>query len=180
MAQGFPDWPTPQFLLDALGRAVASMENQYVRCGGHPKYVEELARYYSPIFNRTLNPLTDISVGNGATQILSNAMCAFLEDGDEVIVIEPFFEFYIVEAKIFGGKLRYFTIDPPAEGSDVWTINFEKLEALFNEKTRLIIVNTPHNPTGKVMTLDEYLKLQAIMNKFPRVILLSDEVKFLR
>eukprot|EP01016_Furgasonia_blochmanni_P036021 TRINITY_DN4054_c0_g3_i7.p2 TRINITY_DN4054_c0_g3~~TRINITY_DN4054_c0_g3_i7.p2 ORF type:complete len:415 (+),score=127.01 TRINITY_DN4054_c0_g3_i7:67-1311(+) len=176
MAQGFPDWPTPQFLLDALTKAISSMENQYVRCGGHPKYIEALAKFYSPIFNRTLNPLTEVTIGNGATQILSNAMCAFLEPGDEVIVIEPFFEFYVVEAKIFGGNLRYFTMDPPAEGSDAWTINFEKLEALFNEKTRIIIVNTPHNPTGKVVTLEEYQKLQAIMNKFPRVILLSDEV----
>jgi aspartate/methionine/tyrosine aminotransferase len=103
-------------------------------------------------------------------------MGAFLEPGDEIIVFEPVFEFYISQAEIYGAKPKFFAMDEPKEDSDEWTINFEKLESCFNEKTRMIILNTPHNPTGKMLTKDELEKVTKILAKYPRVIVLSDEV----
>jgi len=117
-------------------------------------------------------------VGNGATGILNNAMSAFLEEGDEVIVFEPVFEFYFSQAEIAGARVRYFSLDEPRVGSDEWSIDFEKLESYFNEKTRIILLNTPHNPTGKVMKKEDIEKISKILDKFPRVIVLADEVCF--
>lgn len=105
-------------------------------------------------------------------------MSAFLEEGDEIIVFEPVFEFYFAQAEISGAKVRYFSFDEPRAGSDEWTINFEKLESFFNEKTRIILLNTPHNPTGKILTKDDMEKISKILNKFPRVIVLADEVYY--
>ena len=107
---------------------------------------------------------------------MNNSFAAFIEEGDEVIVVEPVFEFYCAQAQVFGAKLRFFPLDSPKEGSDEWTMDFEKLETYFNEKTRIILLNTPQNPTGKILKRDEIEKVVKILEKFPRVIVLSDEV----
>ena len=123
--------------------------------------------------------MRQIITGNGASGILNNVMAAFLEPGDEIIVFEPVFEFYITQAEIYGAKPVFFAMDEPKEDSDEWTINFEKLESLFNEKTRMIILNTPHNPTGKMLTMDDIEKVKKILDKYPKVIVLADEVRLI-
>jgi len=176
LAQGFPDWETPQFVRDYMTEAIGKNENQYIRVAGHPNLVKEIARTYGPKLCREIDPLTEITIGNGATAILNNAMGAFLEEGDEIIVFEPVFEFYFAQAEIYGAKVKYFSLDAPRVGSDEWTIDFEKLESYFTEKTRIILLNTPHNPTGKMMKKEDVEKISKILDKFPRVIVLADEV----
>lgn len=176
LAQGFPDWETPKFVRDYMTEAIEKNENQYIRVAGHPNLVKEIARTYGPKLNREIDPLTEITVGNGATGILNNALAAFLEAGDEVIVFEPVFEFYFAQAEIAGAKMRYFSMNEPSADSDEWTIDFEKLETYFNEKTRFIFLNTPHNPTGKILTKEDIERIYKILEKFPRVIVLADEV----
>ena len=178
MAQGFPDWETPLFVKEALNNATKANENQYIRCGGHLSLVNAIATEYSEKFNREINALTEVTVANGATGILANAYCSFVEPGDEVIVFEPGFEFHWVDALIFGAKISSMPLTPPQGDSVQWKIDFEKLETVFNEKTRIIVLNNPHNPTGKVLQQWEIEKLIEILQKFPRVIVLSDEVRF--
>src|SRR4051812_15911176 len=95
---------------------------------------------------------------------------------DEMIVIEPAFEYYYEQNNVFGGRTKYFEMTPPDKSSSEWKINFTELRKFFNEKTKMLIINTPQNPTGKVLTEDEILELAAIMKDFPKAILLSDEV----
>jgi len=176
MAQGFPDWETPMFVKEALNKAAKANENQYIRCGGHLVLCEAIAKEYSKKFNREISATTEVSVANGATGILANAFCSFIEPGDEVIVFEPGFEFHYVDALIYGANVKFMAMGAPKENSNQWTIDFEKLESLFTEKTRMIVLNTPHNPTGKVLQPWECEKMVEILAKFPRVLVLADEV----
>ena len=107
---------------------------------------------------------------------MNNAFASFLEQGDEVIVFEPVFEFYFAQAEIYGAKVKYFSLTEPTATSDEWTIDFEKLETYFTDKTRVILLNTPHNPTGKVLRREDLERVYKILEKFPRVIVLADEV----
>ncbi len=100
-------------------------------------------------YGRKIDPLTEVAAVHGATGALTNAFVGFLEEGDEVIILQPGYEYYFVQARILGAKVRTFSLDEPKEGSNKWTVNFTELEKLFNEKTRFFILNTPHNPTGK-------------------------------
>jgi len=103
-------------------------------------------------------------------------MQAFLEEGDEVILFEPTFPFVYPMVDLNGGKVRFSSLLPPDSKSNEWTYDFEGLEKLFNEKTRAIVLNTPHNPTGKVTKQWECQKLIEILMKWPKVIVLADEV----
>jgi len=103
-------------------------------------------------------------------------MQAFLEEGDEVILFEPTFPFVYPMVDLNGGKVRFSGLIPPNTDSSEWTYDFEGLEKLFNERTKAIVLNTPHNPTGKVTKKWEIQKLIEILKKWPQVIVVSDEV----
>lgn len=109
-----------------------------------------------------------------------DAFAAFINPGDELIVFEPVFEFYYQQNEMFGGVTRYFQMDQPTKDSNEWTINFAELRKVFNEKTRMIIINTPHNPTGKMLNEEEIKQFIDILKDFPRVIVLADEVQRIR
>jgi len=176
LGSGVTEWDTPQFLKDFLYQSTLELENQYGRSAGQPLLMNAIAKEYSPRFNRSINPLTEIVAVHGSTGGLTNACTAFLEEEDEVVIFEPGYEYYFIQPIIFGAKLRTFCLNEPKEGSDQWTVNFEELEKVLNEKTRFIILNTPHNPTGKVFNREELEKLASIVNKYPRLIVLADEV----
>eukprot|EP01017_Pseudomicrothorax_dubius_P017688 TRINITY_DN1986_c0_g1_i1.p1 TRINITY_DN1986_c0_g1~~TRINITY_DN1986_c0_g1_i1.p1 ORF type:complete len:389 (+),score=96.80 TRINITY_DN1986_c0_g1_i1:203-1369(+) len=155
---------------------MAAGENQYVRVAAHLKLANAISELYSPLFKREINPLTEVVVTNGATQSIFNAMFSLLEEGDEVIVFEPFFEFYIAPALFAGARVRYFSMTPPTDSNGTWTVDFDALEQLFSSRTKMIVLNTPHNPTGKVFTKQEYERIAKIIAKHPRAIVLADEV----
>eukprot|EP01103_Thecamoeba_quadrilineata_P018483 TRINITY_DN704_c0_g1_i3.p1 TRINITY_DN704_c0_g1~~TRINITY_DN704_c0_g1_i3.p1 ORF type:complete len:405 (-),score=59.12 TRINITY_DN704_c0_g1_i3:419-1633(-) len=179
---GKPDWPTPQFIKDSFIGAINDDFNQYTRSEGHPDLVKALSETFSPLLNREINPLTEVLVTCGAAQSLYNACGAFINPGDEAILIEPYFDFYYAGIKLFDGvpvgvPLRYHR---PTDGSQPTSANFkldfEELESKINEKTRLLFLNTPNNPTGKVFSLEELEKIASIVQKHPRLIVISDEV----
>jgi len=176
LGSGITEWDTPQFLKDFLYQSTLEPENQYGRSAGQPLLMNAIAKEYSPRFGRTINPMTEICAVHGSTGGLTNACMAFLEEGDEVVIFEPGYEYYFVQPVIIGAKLRTFYLDEPKEGSDQWTVNFEELEKLLNEKTRFIVLNTPHNPTGKVFNKEELEKLADIVKKWPKLIIIADEV----
>jgi aminotransferase len=151
LAQGFPDFPCPPELKAAAAEAVAADHNQYaITFGAKPlrdAIAAKTARFHP---GWTVDPDTEITVVNGATEGMISAMLGLLDPGDEVIVFEPFYENYGPDAILTGAVPRYVTLHEPD-----WSIDADELRAAVTGRTRAIVVNSPHNPTGKVFRRDE-------------------------
>jgi aspartate/methionine/tyrosine aminotransferase len=137
-----------------------------------------LSRYcyrYSERLGRPLNWETEVTVGVGSTECLFAIMQSLVEPGDEAVLISPAFDIYSAQVIMAGGKCVYvpLRVKGDAEG---WGIDLAELRAAFNEKTKIVIINTPQNPTGKMMSLSELEGVAAILKDFPRVVAVSDEV----
>lgn len=162
--------------------------NQYARSGGHLPLVQALANFYSEPLKQKLDPLTNVLVTAGASEALFAAGQAFLDAGDEVILFEPYFDIYSGSLTFSGAKLVPVALhlrNQPSKSQSEGEENFSssdfqfdesELEAAFNERTKMIWVNTPHNPTGKMFSLQELEFIAKLVKKWPRVIVLSDEV----
>ncbi|CAK1548113.1 unnamed protein product [Leptosia nina] len=182
LGQGFPDYPPPEHVTKALSEIATGenfLLNQYTRGYGHPRLVQNLSKVYSPLINRQLDPMNEILVTNGAYEALFSAILGHVDTGDEVIVIEPFFDCYDFMIRSAGGTPRFIPLKPKAtEGvqtSNSWVLDEKELTSLFNSKTKMLILNTPHNPLGKVFNRQE-LELIANLCKKHNVLCLSDEV----
>jgi aminotransferase len=151
LAQGFPDFACPPELKAAAAEAVAADINQYaITFGSKPlrdAIAAKTARFHSEWI---IDPDTEITVVNGATEGMIAAMLGLLDPGDEVIIFEPFYENYGPDAILTGAIPRYVTLHEPD-----WRIDPDELRAAVTPRTRAIVVNTPHNPTGKVFSRDE-------------------------
>ncbi|KAJ8936107.1 hypothetical protein NQ318_022929 [Aromia moschata] len=183
LGQGFPDYPAPKYVIDALSE-VASGENymihQYTRGFGHPRLVAALSKLYSKLIGREINPQTEILTTLGAYEALFSAITGHVDDGDEVIIIEPFFDCYEPMVKYAGGVPRFIPLrmKNASEGlpsSADWVLDQKELESLFNSKTKMIILNTPNNPLGKVFTEKELTQISDLCKKW-NVLCISDEV----
>ncbi|OAX84814.1 hypothetical protein ACJ72_00806 [Emergomyces africanus] len=172
----------PKFVIDAAKDALDKVEcNQYAPTKGNPRLKKAIAAAYSPFFGRELNPDTEVTITTGANEGMLSAFMGFIEEGDEVIIFEPFFDQYISNIEMPGGTIRYVPLHPPKDGASrtssaaEWTIDFDELERTINSKTRMIVLNTPHNPVGKVFSRAELEKVAALCVK-NNIIILSDEV----
>ena len=169
-AQGFPDFNTDARILDAAGAALRDGFNQYATTWGAPQLRQAVARKQSAAWGRAVDPETEVTVSCGATEAMIAAMLAAIDPGDEVIVFEPFYENYGPDCIISGAVPRYVTL----RGSD-WSFEPEELRAAFNDRTRAIVVNTPHNPSGKVYSQSE-LELIAQLCIEHDAIAITDEI----
>jgi len=177
LGQGFPNFPAPDFVKEAAKQAIAADINQYARSAGHLRLVKALANVYSPLFGRELNPLTEIVTTVGATEGIFATIQALIEPGDEVILIEPFYDSYPASVIMAGGTPVYVPLRPApnATSSTAWVLDMDELAAAFTPRTRLLIVNTPQNPVGKIFSRAELLQIAALAQK-NNIIVLSDEV----
>jgi aspartate/methionine/tyrosine aminotransferase len=177
LGQGFPNFPAPDFVKDAARNAIAADLNQYARGGGHPRLVNAVADVYGPLFGRELDPMTNVLITVGATEGIFATIQALVDPGDEVILIEPFYDSYPATVIMAGGTPVYvplrFAADATSAGE--WTLDMDELAAAFSPRTRLIILNTPHNPVGKVFTRGELMQIAALVQKYDALVL-SDEV----
>ena len=178
LGQGFPDWAPPSFLLDALRQTVDTPFHQYTRPAGHPPLVELLAARYSRHLNRVVDPYSELSITVGASQALYLALTTLLKAGDEVVMFEPFFDLYLKQIKLCqGAKARFVALGgAKATAEDPWALDVAALEASITPKTRVLILNSPHNPTGKVFTRAEFEAVADIVRRHPQLVVLSDEV----
>jgi len=169
-AQGFPDFNTDARILDAAANALRDGYNQYATTWGAPQLREAVARKQSSAWGRAVDPDTEVTISCGATEAMIAAMLAAIDPGDEVIVFEPFYENYGPDCIISGAVPRYVALQAPD-----WSVDPEALRAAFNRKTRAIVVNTPHNPTGKVYSQAE-LELIAQLCIEHDAIAITDEI----
>ncbi len=172
LGQGFPDFDPPDFALEAL-RESAGAYQQYPPLPGMPVLSEVVAERMTARLEREVIPVENVQITVGATEALYAAMQALVDPGDEVILIEPFYDAYPADVLMAGGVPRYVPLEPQEDGK--WLLDLGELTRAFSPKTRVIVLNTPHNPTGKVFSEDELGAIIKLAHAYNAVIL-SDEV----
>lgn len=170
LGHGFPDFPAPDFIKTAAIKAVEGDRNQYTSGRGVLALRQALSDRMEQRYHITYNPETDITVTQGATEAIFSSMMALVNPGDEVILFEPCYSTYLPGIQMAGGVPKFYTLLPPN-----WSLDREKLTALFSERTKVILLNTPHNPTGKVFSDDEMSLIAELCDRY-NVIAISDEV----
>jgi kynurenine---oxoglutarate transaminase / cysteine-S-conjugate beta-lyase / glutamine---phenylpyruvate transaminase len=156
--------------------------HQYTRSLGHLRLVNSIAKCYSTLLNREINPLNEVLITIGAYGSLFNSFFSFIEKGDEVILIEPFFDVFLPQSLLAGAKCVFVPLKPKKSSSTTsstssadWSWDLNELEAAFNSKTKLIVLNTPNNPLGKVFTKQELEQVALLCIKY-NTLCISDEV----
>ncbi|HJU51901.1 MAG TPA: aminotransferase class I/II-fold pyridoxal phosphate-dependent enzyme [Acidimicrobiia bacterium] len=169
LGQGFPNFDGPGFVKEAAIEAIQRGMGQYAPTNGLPDLVAALAKRYRPTLGE-IDPARHVTVTSGCTEALAATFLGVLQPGDGVILIEPTYDAYPADVALAGAQPQFLTLRPPDFGLDP-----DKLESLITEKTRAIVVNTPHNPSGRVFSLEE---LQAIAQVCRRhdLIAITDEV----
>lgn len=179
LGQGFFSYNPPSFVSNAVSTALQSF-NQYAPARGNPNLLQNVAAYYSKAFNRPVS-IDEVQITTGANEGMFAVFFGFLCPGDEVIVFEPFFDQYVPNIEMTGAKVKYVSLKfPPAMNErnvsgDEWEIDWDGLEKTVSSKTKMIVINTPHNPIGKVFTEDELARLGRLVIKH-NLLLVSDEV----
>lgn len=170
LAQGLPDFPCPAEFKDAASRALFDDVNQYAITWGDKLLRQAIVEQTKRFTGREIDPEAEITVTCGATEAMVATMLALVDPGDEVIVFEPYYENYGPDSILCGGTPRYVKLHPPT-----WTFDEAELAQAFNDKTRAIIINTPHNPTGKVFTEEEMTAIAKLCQKHG-VLAITDEI----
>jgi aspartate/methionine/tyrosine aminotransferase len=170
LSQGFPDFPAPSDLKQAACAAIEADINQYAITWGAKRFREAIAEKTRWHLGLDIDPEREVVVTCGSTEAMIASMMAVVDPGEEIIVFEPFYENYGPDAILTEANIRYVTLSPPS-----WTFDPDELRAAFNERTKAIIITTPHNPTGKVFT-EEELQIIADLCIEHDVIALTDEI----
>jgi N-succinyldiaminopimelate aminotransferase len=175
LGQGFPDFDGPEEVKQAAIEAIRAGVNQYAAGPGAPDLRRAVAAHAERFYGQKLDPDTMISVTSGATEALFDAIVGLVDPGDEVVMFEPFYDSYLASIEIAGGVAKPVRLRPPdAEHARFW-FDLEELRSAFSPKTKLLLLNTPHNPTGKVFTLAELEQIAAVCEEHD-VVVVTDEV----
>lgn len=170
LSQGFPDFDGPPALLAAVGRHVQAGHNQYAPTTGLPALREQIAAKVARLYGRTVSPDSEITITPGATQAIFCAIQAVIRNGDEVIVFDPCYDSYEPSVELAGGKCVHVQLDAVD-----FTINWQQLGEAITARTRMIVINTPHNPSGALISAAELDRLAAMIADRD-IYILSDEV----
>ena len=170
LGQGFPDFPGPSFAKEAAKVAIDADLNQYAVSHGALRLRTAIASTWNERYGTDVDPDGEITVTSGATEAIFDAMQALVGPGDEIVVFEPFYDSYLPSAMMANASLRVVTLRPPD-----WSFDPDEAAAAFGPRTRMLLLNTPHNPTGKVFTRDELATLAELCQRWD-VIAVTDEV----
>lgn len=170
LGQGFPDFPMSEELTSLVHKAMQDGHNQYVHMNGLPALRERLAAKVHSLYKTNINPDTEITITPGGTYAIYTAFTTILQPGDEVILFEPAYDSYIPNIEINGGIPVTISLDFPG-----YKINWDKVRQKINIKTKAIIINTPHNPTGSVLDENDIQELRSIVAD-TGIFIISDEV----
>ena len=170
LGQGFPDFDCDPRLVDAVSKAMQGGLNQYPSMLGVAELRQAVSDKVSSLYGHRYDPVSEITITAGATQAILTIILAIVNPGDEVIVLEPCYDSYVPNIELAGGKVIRVPLTPHSFRPD-----FDKISAALTPRTRALIINSPHNPSGMVWTREEMLKLQEILAP-TEVLLISDEV----
>jgi N-succinyldiaminopimelate aminotransferase len=175
LGQGFPDFDGPEEIKAAARAAIDGGVNQYAITTGAVALRKAVAAHAARFYGQAVDPDREVTVTSGATEAIFDALMAFVNPGDEVVIFEPFYDSYVASLEMAGGAGKYVALQPPDATHATWWFDEGQLAAAFTDKTRAVLVNTPHNPTGKVFTRDE-LELIGRLAKKHDAVVVSDEV----
>lgn len=180
LGQGFPDTDGPAEISEAAIAAIREGHNQYPPGPGIPSLREAIAEHQQRFYDLSFDPDTEVLVTAGATEALAATMLALLEAGDEVVMFEPYYDSYAAGVAMAGGVRRVVTLRPPepgesAEGADAYGFDEAEFRAAVTDRTKLILLNTPHNPTGKVFTAAELQFIAEVASEHD-LLVVTDEV----
>ncbi|WP_339522649.1 pyridoxal phosphate-dependent aminotransferase [Pseudomonas sp. EA_35y_Pfl2_R111] len=170
LSQGFPDFDGPQALRDAVGRHIAAGHNQYAPMTGLPALREQVAAKVARSYGRVVSADSEVTIVPGATQGIFCAVQALIHPGDEVIVFDPCYDSYEPSVELAGGRCVHVPLALPD-----FAIDWQRLQDALSDKTRLIILNSPHNPSGALISRAELDQLAALIRERD-IYLISDEV----
>ena len=170
LSQGFPNFKSDQKLIDGVSNAMNSGYNQYAPMSGSIELRQAISKKFEHLYNSSYHPESEITITAGATQAIFTIISSFIKTNDEVIIFKPAYDCYQPAIDLNGGKAIPIALEAP-----YYKINWNFVQDAINSKTKMIIINTPHNPTGTVMSKNDMLKLQELTNN-TNIIILSDEV----
>ena len=170
LSQGFPNFQVDQRLTDIVAKLAKENVHQYTPMSGYPPLLSKIALLINNSYGRTVLPETELLVTAGATQAIFTIITALVENNDEVIILDPSYDCY--EAPVLLCKATPVRVAL----NDDYTPNWRVIEKACTSKTKMIIINNPHNPTGKILKEFDFETLEILLEKYPNILLLSDEV----
>jgi methionine aminotransferase len=170
LSQGFPSFEVSRELIELYHQAMMNNHNQYAPMPGLLSLREELSKKTEKVHGAYYNPESEITITAGGTQALYTAITAFVNKGDEVIIFEPAYDSYKPAIELAGGVVKPYSLTPPD-----YRINWEEVKQMITSKTKMIMINTPHNPSGTILSAYDLEQLDAI-TRDTNIIILSDEV----
>lgn len=170
LSQGFPNFPENEQLLQISERIIRENIHQYTPMAGLPSLLDKIALQTEKQYGRKVTPKTELLITAGATQGIFTTINALIASGDEVIILDPSYDSYEPSVLVAGGKPIRVSLNPD------YTPNFNKIEHAISSKTKMIIINNPHNPTGRIWNDKDFENLETIAEKHPNILILGDEV----
>ncbi|MEW7289227.1 methionine aminotransferase [Aquimarina sp. 2304DJ70-9] len=170
LSQGFPNFDASPKLIDLVHQGMQKGYNQYAPMPGLMSLREVIANKTNTLYSGTYHPDTEVTITSGATQAIFTIISAFINPGDEVIIFKPAYDSYEPSVRLFGG-----TIVPVQLSAPDFKVNWQEVASKITSKTKMVIINSPHNPSGSVLSKEDMLQLEKLL-KDTDIILLSDEV----
>ncbi len=170
LSQGFPNFPVDERLKNWVAHWAQKEVHQYLPMAGFPPLLEKIAMLTQNSYGRKVNPTTDILITAGATEGIFATIQALVNSNEEVIILDPSYDCYETPILLCNAIPKRIAMN------DNFTPNWEVIGNTMNAKTRMLIINNPHNPTGKIWKEDDFIQLEKLLNLYPNVIVLSDEV----
>lgn len=170
LSQGFPDFESDSKLIQLVNKAMLIGKNQYAPMPGIFSLRRVISEKVEYLYGVSYNPESEITITAGATQAIFTALAATIKQGDEVIIFKPAYDCYQPTIELFGGKAVPVQLNP-----EDFKFDWKLVKSLITEKTRMIMINTPHNPSGKIMSKDDMIELENLL-KGTNILVLSDEV----
>ncbi|MFE3848985.1 methionine aminotransferase [Flavobacterium sp. LB3P45] len=170
LSQGFPNFPVDERLTDIVAKLAKQNVHQYLPMSGYPPLLSKIAILVKNSYGRAIQPETELLITAGATQAIFTTIQALVETNDDVIILDPSYDCY--EAPVLLCKANPVRVSL----NDDYTPNWDRIEKACSWKTKMIIINNPHNPTGKILNGSDFKILELLLEKYPKITVLSDEV----
>tara|TARA_B100000508_G_scaffold140085_1_gene139982 strand:- start:71805 stop:72944 length:1140 start_codon:yes stop_codon:yes gene_type:complete len=170
LSQGFPNFNVAEKLLDNYHKVIDGNYHQYKPMPGDARLLQEVAQKIEKHYGRSINPEKELLITAGATQAIFTAIQAIIHKGDEAIVLDPSYDCYAPSVELAGGQPIHVNLNAD------FTVDWDKVEDQISKNTKLLVINNPHNPGGRVLSKQDIDSLEQIMRRHPHVFLLSDEV----